>query len=152
MPLQAEKFECSPMEMIRLKQSNSVHEAKKLEIKFAPEMTIITTLLSSKDILDPLTKFDDLSGINLKLNIPQLKRGEQESIRKSLTLAMITEDYARDKWTPIYTDGSATRTITAGGAGILITHPSGRRLTHHMATRKHSSKFRTETEALIKQF
>ena len=97
MPLQAEKFECSPMEMIRLKQSNSVHEAKKLEIKFAPEMTIITTLLSSKDILDPLTKFDDLSGINLKLNIPQLKRGEQESIRKNLTLAMITEDYARDK-------------------------------------------------------
>ena len=137
--------------MIRLKQSNFVYEAKKLDRKFAQEITISTTLLSSKDVLDPLTKFDDLSGINVKLNIPQLERGKQdcECIRKSLTLAMITEDYARDKWTPIYTDGSATRAITAGGAGILITHPSGRRLTHHIATEKHCSKFRTETEALI---
>ena len=70
-PLQAEKFECSSINMIRLKQSNFFHEAKKLDRQFAPEMTIPTTLLS-KDILDPLTKFDDLSGINVKLNIPQL--------------------------------------------------------------------------------
>jgi hypothetical protein len=67
--------------------------------------------LSRKDIPDPLTK--DLSGIKVKLDIPQLESGKQEceNIKKSLTLAMINEDYPNDKWTHVYTDGSATRAI-----------------------------------------
>jgi len=106
--------------------------------------------LSSTDILDPLK--NDLSDIKVKLNIPQLDSGKQEceSTRKSLTLAMINEDYPHDKWTHVYTDGSATRSIKDGGAGILIKHPSGRRETHHMATGKHCSNYKAETEALIK--
>jgi hypothetical protein len=55
-----------------------------------------------------------------------------------------------DKWTHVYTDGSATRAIKDEGAGILIIHPSGHRVTNHMATGKHCSHFRAKTEALMK--
>jgi ribonuclease HI len=134
----------------RLKRSSFVHEAKKLDRKLAPELTIPSTPLSRRDILDPLT--NDLSGIKVKLDIPQLESGKQEceNIKKSLMLAMINEDYPNDKWTHVYTDGSVTRAIKDGGAGILIIHPSGYRETHHMATGKHCSNFRAETEALMK--
>jgi hypothetical protein len=60
----------------RLKRSSFVHEDKKLDRKFAPELTIPTTPLSRRDILDPLT--NDLSGIKVKLDITQLESGKQE--------------------------------------------------------------------------
>jgi hypothetical protein len=100
--LQTEKFKCildSPMKSKlagytknRLKRSCFVHEAKKLDRKFAPELTIPTTPLSRRDILGLLT--NDLSGIKVKIDILQLESGKQEckNIQKSLTLAMINED------------------------------------------------------------
>jgi len=129
----------------RLKRNSFVHEAKKLDRRFAPEQTIPTSPMSSTDILDPLK--NDLSDIKVKLNIPQLDSGKQEceSIRKSLMIAMINEEYPH-----VFTDGSATRAIKDGGAGIRTKHPSGRRVTHHMATGTHCSNYRAETEALIK--
>jgi hypothetical protein len=88
----------------------------------------------------------------VKLDILQLESGKQEceNIKKSLTLAMINEDNPNDKWTHVFTDGSATRAIKGGGAGILIIHPSSHRVTQHMTTGKHCSNFRAETEALMK--
>jgi hypothetical protein len=98
--------------------------------------------LGRKHILDTLS--NDLSGIKVKLNIPQLESGIQEceNIKKSLALAMINEDNRNDKWTHVCTDGSATRAIKDGGVSILIIHPSGHLVTHHMATGKHCSNFR----------
>jgi hypothetical protein len=48
--------------------------------------------LGRKDILNPLR--NDLSGIKVKFDIPQLESGKQEceNIKKSLALAMINED------------------------------------------------------------
>ena len=134
----------------RLKRSSFVHESKNLDRKYVTELTIPTTPISSADILDPLTH--DLSAIDLRVDVPQLESGklEDESIRKSLTLAMIQEDYPPDQWTHVYTDGSATRAIKDGGAGILAVFPSGRRETCQMATGKHCSNYRAETEALMK--
>ena len=56
-----------------------------------------TTPMSSDDILDPLSY--NLSAIDVRLSVPQLESGKQENenIRKSLTLAMISEDYPPDK-------------------------------------------------------
>ena len=88
----------------------------------------------------------------MKLSVPHLQSGKQddERIRKSLTLAMINEDYPADKWTHVFTDGSATNATKNGGAGIFITYPSGRQETHFMPTGKNCSNFRAETEALVK--
>jgi hypothetical protein len=78
----------------------------------------------------------------LKLDIPQLESGKQEceGIKKSLTLVMMNEDYVNDKWTHVFTDGSATTSIKDGGAGILIIHPSGHRVTNHIESTAATSK------------
>ena len=46
------------------------------------------------------------------------------------------------------TDGSATKAITDGGAGIIIQYPSGATQTASSATGKHCTNCRGETEAL----
>lgn len=48
----------------------------------------------------------------------------------------------------MFTEGSTTRAVINGGAGVLIIHPSGRKLVHHSATGKHCSNYRAEIEAL----
>ncbi|XP_052271916.1 ribonuclease H1-like [Dreissena polymorpha] len=63
---------------------------------------------------------------------------------------MTNEDFRSDLWTHVYTDGSATRAVEDGGAGIHIRYPSGRNETHFMATGKRCSNYKAETEALMK--
>ena len=63
---------------------------------------------------------------------------------------MINDEYPREAWTHVYTDGSATRAVINGGAGIVILYPSGKRETHHAATGTHCSNYRAETLALMK--
>lgn len=158
--LQAEKFKALPDHPMatrlagytknRLKRGSFVHEAMKLDRKFAPELTIPTTPLSRDDIVDPIV--NDLSAVAVRLDVPQLQPGKQddEGVRKSLTLAMISQDYPPETWTHVFTDGSSTKGIKDGGAGVLIRYSSGRRETHHKATGKHCSNYRAETEALMK--
>ena len=43
-----------------------------------------------------------------------------------------------------------TRAVTDGRAGIFIIHPSGKREEHHVATGKHCSNYKAETEAPMK--
>ena len=82
-----------------------------------------------------------------KTTIPQLDQGKEldASIRRSLALVTIAENYPPETWTHVYTDGSATKAITDGGAGIIIQYPSGATQT---ATGKHCTNYRAETEAL----
>ena len=47
----------------------------------------------------------------------------------------------------VYTDGSATKEITDGGAGIIIQYPSGATQTASSATEKLCTNYRAETEA-----
>jgi len=81
---------------------------------------------------------------------------ENETIRRSLTLATIYADYPLDTRTHVYTDESGSRAIKDGGAGIhiLVTFPSGQKsahyIAHYIATEKHCSNYRAETEALVK--
>ena len=70
------------------------------------------------------------------------------SIRRSLALGNIAENYPPETWTHVYTDGSATKVITDGGAGIIIQYPSGATQTASSATGKHCTKYRADTEAL----
>ena len=86
-----------------------------------------------------------------KTTIPQLDQGKEldASIRRCLALVNIAENYPPETWTCVYTDGSATKTITDGGAGIIIQYPSGATQTASSATTgKHCTNYRAETEAL----
>ena len=142
--LQAEKFRSfqdHPMKAKldgytknRLKRSSFVHEAKKLNREFKTELSIPTTPLGSEDIINPLA--NDLSSVTVRLAVPRLDRGKQEDegIRKSLTLAMINEDYPPELWTHVYTDGSATCAVKDGAAGVFIQYTSCKRETLHATT------------------
>ena len=67
------------------------------------------------------------SEIQIKTTIPQLDQGNEldASIRRKVALVNIAENYTPETWTHVYTDGSATKEITDGGAGIIIQYPSG---------------------------
>ena len=90
------------------------------------------------------------SEIQIKTTIPQLDQGKEldASIRRSLALFNIAENNPPETWTHVYTDGSATKAITDGGAGSIIQYPSGATQTASSATGKHCTKYRAETEAL----
>ena len=70
-------------------------------------------------------------------------------MKQSLTLAMIAERYPQKAWIHVFTDGSATKAVTNGGAGILVHFPGGQKVSASMAVGKHCSNYRAETEALI---
>lgn len=157
--LQAEKFKSLPDHPIkarltegtknRLKRGSFVHQVKTLNRQFAQQLDTQTTPLSSEDIVNPTA--NDLSKVQIRLTVPLLdSEAQNEILKRSHTLAMINEDFPSDLWTHVYTDGSATRAVEDGGAGILIRYPSGRNETHFMATGKRCSNYKAETEALMK--
>ena len=90
------------------------------------------------------------SEIQIKTTIPQLDQGKEldASIRRSHALVNIAENYPPETWTHVYTDGSTTKAITDGGAGIIIQYPSSATQTASSATGKHCTNYRAETEAL----
>ena len=83
--------------------------------------------------------------------VPNLQKGEEidDSIKRALTLTIVSDEYPTETWTHVYTAGSATDAIKDGGAGVAIYYPSGSTETSSTATRKHCSNYRAETEALI---
>lgn len=70
-------------------------------------------------------------------------------MRRTLTLAMIEESYPQEAWIHVYTDGSATNAVANGEAGILIVSPGGQPATASVATGRHCTNYRAETEALV---
>ena len=86
----------------------------------------------------------------MKTTIPKLDQEKDldASIRRSLALVNIAENYPPETWRHVYTDGSATKAITDGSAGIIIQYPSGAIQTASSATGKHCTNYRAETEAL----
>ena len=90
--------------------------------------------------------------IQIITTIPQLDEGKEldASVRRSFALVNIAENYPPETLTRVYTDGSETKAITDGGAGIIIQYPSGATQTASSATGKHCTNYRAETEALKK--
>ena len=142
--LQAEKYKCLPDHPMkekvegrtknRLKRSSFTHEVKKLQKDYPAVLTIPTLPLSKQDFTNPCES--TTSEIQINTTIPQLDQGKERdaSIRRSLALVNIAENYPPETWTRVYTDGSATKATTDGGAGIIIQYPSGATQTVSSAT------------------
>ena len=77
--------------------------------------------------------------IQIITTIPQLDEGKEldASVRRSFALVNIAENYPPETLTRVYTDGSETKAITDGGAGIIIQYPSGATPTASSDTGKH---------------
>ena len=82
----------------------------------------------------------DITDSKVHTTVHSLSGGDtqDDTVKQSLTLAMIAERYPQEAWIHVFTDGSATNAVTNGVAGILVHFPG-----------KHCSNYRAETEALI---
>ena len=157
--MQAEKFKCltnHPMKTRlagltknRLKRSSFAHESKKLSRQFHDRLPQSTLPFFPPDTPEPLVT--DITGIKVHTTVPSLSDGDtqDDTVKQSLTLAMIAERYPQEAWIHVFTDGSATNVVTNGGAGILVHFPGGQKPSASMAVGKHCSNYRAETEAFI---
>ena len=57
--------------------------------------------------------------------------------------------YPVEAWTQIFTDGSATGVVKAGGAGVFIKLPNGHQERISRPTGTHCTNYKAETEALL---
>ena len=157
--MQAEKFKCltnHPMKTRlegltknRLKRSSFVHESKKLSRQFHDRLPQSTLPFFPPDMSEPLVT--DTTDIKVHTTVRSLSDGDTQgdTVKQSLTLAMIAERYRQEVWIHVLTDGSATNAVTNGGAGMLVHLPGGQKVSVSMAVGKHCSNYRAETEALM---
>ena len=62
---------------------------------------------------------------------------------------MLEDQYPRETWMHVYTDGSATNATCCGGAGVYIQYPSREWQAKATATGKNCINYKAEVEALI---
>ncbi|KAK7101835.1 hypothetical protein V1264_020159 [Littorina saxatilis] len=157
--VQAEKLKCLPdhpmkhrlsnLTKNRLKRSSFVHESKRLSRQYREVLPQNTLPLTQEEEETP--KATEKPGIQICTSVPHVTSGEDQNdtARQALTLALIDEQYPKEAWIHVYTDGSATNAVLNGGAGILIQFPGGHTATSSVATGKHCTNYKAEAEALM---
>ena len=157
--LQAEKFKCQlnhPMKAKvegcthnRIKRESFVHQAKKLEkehLSQLPKQTIPPVLYHS-----PPWEETSIAKMTICTKIPHLSSSGTvaDSIRCNEARAHCEDMYPQESWTQAYTDGSATKAVADGGAGIYILYPDGTVATESVPTGTHCSNYKAEVQALL---
>ena len=85
----------------------------------------------------------DTIDIKVHTTVPSLSGGDtpDDTVKQSLTLALVAENYPQEAWIHVFTDGSATNAVTNGGAGILVHFPGGQKATSSVAAWRHCSNY-----------
>ena len=128
--LQSEKFKCQQRHPMngrfqklnrgRIQRESFVSQAKKLEekhINHLPKNPTPPDLYSFKPWEEA-----SCSGIKIHTKIPQLFPGDTQAdiIKRNISIAHCEDKYPLEAWTYAYTDGSATKAVKDGGAGVFI--------------------------------
>ena len=157
--LQAEKFKCQlnhPMKAKveghtrnRLKRDSFVHQVKKLErehLSHLPTQTIPPFLYHSRPWEDT-----SLVTMNICTTIPQLSASGRDAdiIRCNEARAYCEDMYPQEAWIQAYTDGSATKAVADGGAGVFILFPDSTVITESIPTGINCSNYKAEVQALL---
>ena len=130
----------------RLKRTSFVREAKTLQENFKEELPgKIEPIGVEKDWREASRNF------NVQTQVPGLNFKEEASkeVQRSLSLEMMEERYPKEIWTHAFTDGSASKAVRDGGAGVFIKYPGGISKTLSAATGVHCTNYKAEVEALI---
>ena len=122
---------------------------KKLSRQFHDRLPQSTLPFFPPDMPEPWVS--DITDIKVYTTVPSPSDGDtqDDTVKQSLTLAIIAERFPQEAWIHVFTDGSATNAVTNGGAGILVHFPEGQKVSASVAVGKHCSNYRAETEALI---
>ena len=106
----------------RLKRTSFVREAKILQENFKEELPgEIEPIGVEKDWREAPRNY------NVQTQVPGLNFKEEanKEVQRSLALEMIEERYPKEIWTHAFTDGSASKAVRDGGAGVFIKYPGG---------------------------
>ena len=76
---------------------------------------------------------------------------QHDDVKRALTLAHIDKSYPGEAWLQVYTDGSATRAVANGGAGVYVRHPDGHTQSVALPTGIHCSNYGAEYRPLKQQ-
>ena len=76
-------------------------------------------------------------------------RPQDNTIKCSLTQAMIAERYPEEAWIHAYTDGSATDAVKNEGAGVYVKFPEGEVQSASIPAGKYCSNYVAEIQALV---
>ena len=68
---------------------------------------------------------------------------------KDLTSTYLNENFPKEEWIRVYTDGSAENAVTNGGSGVYIEMPDGKTTESSIPTGIHCSNYRAELEAIM---
>ena len=126
-----------------------MHESKKLTCQFQDRLPQSTLPYFPPDMSGPWVM--DITDIKVHTTVLSLSGGDtqDDTVKQSLTLAMIAERYPQEAWIHVFTNGSAANVVTNRGAGIPVHFPGGQKVTASIAIRKHCSSYHAETEALM---
>nr|KAG5698629.1 hypothetical protein BaRGS_003143 [Batillaria attramentaria] len=131
----------------RLKRTSFVHEARRLERR-DPDLLCTTTKPIPTHSAVPAWKRD--APLDIKTSIPGIlpKGTQSEAERKAITLDYISQTYPEERWTHVYTDGSAEEATRNGGGGIYVRLPDGGTIQKSIPTGTVSTNYKAEAEAL----
>ena len=88
--------------------------------------------------------------MNINCSIPGLKAKavQTKEERKWYTNVHLNENFPKESWIRIYTDGSAEDASKNGGAGIYIQYTDGKEEQISLSTGSLSTNYKAESEAL----
>ncbi|CAC5370134.1 unnamed protein product [Mytilus coruscus] len=87
--------------------------------------------------------------IQASVSLITTKDEQTSTVKKTLTIGMLEDEYPSDSWIRVYTGGSVTNATTKGAAGIYIKYPNGDQHSEAKSTGLHCSNYKAEEEALI---
>ncbi|KAK7093816.1 hypothetical protein V1264_007506 [Littorina saxatilis] len=157
--VQTEKFKCLPAHPMkkrmnnltknRLKRSSFLHESKRLAREHQASVPPSALPISFSDLPQPWN--EDYKNLHISTTVPYVtsRDSQNDTARRTLTLAMIAERYPEDAWIHAYTDGSATNAVANGGAGVLVRSPEGHTSTAGIPTGKYCSNYAAEVQAIM---
>lgn len=134
----------------RLKRSSFLHETRRLERQHQGSLPSTTLPITTDDLPEPWKQ--DPWNVHLSLTVPGVSSGDAQDsgVKRTLTLAMLEDQYPQEAWIHAYTDGSATNATANGGAGVYMTTPGGQDTTASIPTGKLCSNYAAEVHALTK--
>jgi len=132
----------------RLKRTSFIHESKRLSRQHAAAIPREATPIPPPTA--PPIFEDDSDPLDIKTDVPGITTGEEQidTMKKAYAMAMIDEKYPEEAWIQAYTDGSATKAIQDGGAGVYLRLPCGEVKDFSIATGDRCSNYSAEVEAL----
>ena len=96
---------------------------------FGQHNDILHAQLEKCEMVEVTEPIHSLAELKITLDIPGIEKKDDNlpTDLRTKSLAYCEEEYPGEKWTHIYTDGSADGAVKNGGGGIHISYPDGRK-------------------------